>query len=125
MDGSAGSYWELRFDEQGGIAAGGEDVAALVAQIRDSGTQDLFVMSHGWGNCEAAADQLYNGMFNLIQVQPRRAEQRAVPRGLLAVAVVPRRAGGAAARPPAGDGDVAPPPPGQADAARVSGKAIA
>ena len=30
MDGSAGSYWELRFDEQGGIAPGGEDAAALV-----------------------------------------------------------------------------------------------
>ena len=70
MDGSAGSYWELRFDEHGGIASGGEEAAALVTQIRDSGTQDLFVMSHGWGNSEAAADQLYNGMFNLIQSSP-------------------------------------------------------
>ena len=97
MDGSAGSYWELRFDEQGGIAAGGEDAATLVAQIRDSGTQDLFVMSHGWGNSEAAADQLYNAMFNLIRSSPGVPSIGAVPRGLLAVAVVPRRPGGAAA----------------------------
>ncbi|MEP6648756.1 MAG: hypothetical protein ABJA74_02430 [Lapillicoccus sp.] len=123
MDGSAGAYWELRFDEQGGIAAGGEDVATLVAQIRDSGTQDLFVMSHGWGNSEAAADQLYNAMFNLIQSSPGvpgsarflgvhwpslwfpdppPEQQRDLPRTR----------------------DAAPPPPGQADAA-VSGNAIA
>jgi len=123
MDGSAGSYWELRFDEQGGIAAGGEDTATLVGQIRDNGTQDVFVMSHGWGNSEAAADQLYNAMFNLIQSSPGvpssarylgvywpslwfpdapEEQQRDLPRAR----------------------DMAPPPPGQADAA-VSGKAIA
>ncbi|HWI34762.1 MAG TPA: hypothetical protein VNS83_10660, partial [Lapillicoccus sp.] len=121
--GSASGYWELRFEADGTSAPGGADVATLVAQIRDSGTQDLFVLSHGWGNSEEVADQLYRGMFGLLQASP------GVP---------------AAARflgvywpslwfpdPPAGvDRDLlasrgaAPPPPGQADAA-VSGKAIA
>jgi hypothetical protein len=123
MDGSAGSYWELRYDEQGGIAAGGEAVDTLVAQIRDSGTQDLFVMSHGWGNSEAAADQLYDGMFGLIQASP------GVPPTARFLGVYwpslwfPDE-------PAEQDRDLplatnaAPPPPGQADAA-VTGKAIA
>ena len=45
------------------MAAGAEDVATLVSHIRDSGTQDLFVMSHGWGNSDEVADQFYRGMF--------------------------------------------------------------
>jgi hypothetical protein len=122
MDGSAGAYWELRFDEHGAVAPGGESVESLVAQIGASGTQDLFVMSHGWGNSEAMADQLYDGMFGLIQSSPSvpgaarflgvywpslwfpdppEGQERDLPRTL----------------------DAAPPPPGQADAA-VSGKAI-
>ena len=123
MDGSAGSYWELRFDEQGGIAAGGEDAATLVAQIRDSGTQDLFVMSHGWGNSEAAADQLYNAMFNLIQSSPgvpSTARFLGVYWPSLWFPDAPEEQ--QRDLPPARD--MAPPPPGQADAA-VSGKAIA
>ena len=123
MDGSAGSYWELRYDEQGGIAAGGEAVDTLVAQIRDSGTQDLFVMSHGWGNSEAAADQLYDGMFGLIQASP------GVPPTARFLGVYWPSLW-FADEPAEQDRDLplatnaAPPPPGQADAA-VTGKAIA
>ena len=46
MDGSAGSYWELRFDEQGGIAAGGEDTATLVGQIREDRKSTRLNSSH-------------------------------------------------------------------------------
>ena len=123
MDGSAGSYWELRFDEQGGIAPGGEDAAALVAQIRDSGTQDLFVMSHGWGNSEAAADQLYNAMFNLIQSSPG-VPSTARFLGVYWPSLWFPDAPEEQQRDLPGARDVAPPPPGRADAA-VSGKAIA
>jgi hypothetical protein len=122
MDGSAGAYWELRFDENGGVAAGGEDVATLVAQIRDSGTQDLFVMSHGWGNSEGMADQLYDGMFPLIQSSsgvPFSARFLAVYWPSLWFPDPPADA--QRDLPAAADGA---PPPGQADAA-VSGKAIA
>ena len=70
MDGSAGAYWELRFEADGTVAPRSGEVAALVEQVRDSGTQDLFVMSHGWGNSEEVADQLYRGMFGLLQASP-------------------------------------------------------
>jgi hypothetical protein len=123
MDGSAGAYWELRFEADGTVAPRSGEVAALVEQVRDSGTQDLFVMSHGWGNSEEVADQLYRGMFGLLQASP------GVPASARFLAVYwpslwfPD--------PPAdGERDLprsrktAPPPPGQADAA-VSGKAIA
>jgi hypothetical protein len=123
MDGSAGSYWQLRFDADGAIAPDGEDVAALVTQIRDSGTQDLFIMSHGWGSSEALADQLYAGMFALLHSSP------GVPSSARFVGVYwpslwfpdPPAEG---QRELAPSGDVAPPPPGLVDAA-VSGKAIA
>ena len=52
MDGSAGAYWELRFEADGTVAPRSGEVAALVEQVRDSGTRDLFVMSHVWGNSE-------------------------------------------------------------------------
>jgi hypothetical protein len=123
MDGSAGSYWELRFDEQGGIAPRGEDVATLVTQIRDSGTQDVFVISHGWGNSEAAADQLYDGMFNLIRSNPG-VPSNARFLGIYWPSLWFPDAPEEQPRDLPGGHDVAPPPPGQADAA-VSGKAIA
>jgi pimeloyl-ACP methyl ester carboxylesterase len=122
MDGSAGAYWELRFDTSGAVAAGADDIATLVGQIRDSGTQDLFVMSHGWGNYEEVADQLYRGMFGLLQASP------GVPGSARFLGVYwpslwfpdpPADADRELLRSP----DTAP-PPGQADAA-VSGKAIA
>ena len=123
MDGSAGDYWQLRFDEGGAIASGGEDVATLVAQIRDSGTQDLFVMSHGWGNSEAMADQLYTGMFGLIHNSPEvpaNARYLAVYWPSLWFPDPPEESQRELTR----RRDAAPPPPGQADAA-VSGHAIA
>ena len=104
--------WTVRQARTGSCAStsraasrpGGEDAATLVAQIRDSGTQDLFVMSHGWGNSEAAADQLYNAMFNLIQSSP------GVPSTARFLGVYwpslwfPDAPGGAAARPAAARG---------------------
>jgi hypothetical protein len=123
MDGSASAYWELRFQADGTVAPGGADVATLVAQIRDSGTQDLFVMSHGWGNSEEVADELYRGMFTLLQASP------GVPASARFLGVYwpslwfpdPPADG---ERDLARSRDAAPPPPGQADAV-VSGKAIA
>src|SRR3954471_10527512 len=123
MDGTAGSYWELRFDEQGGIAPGGEAVDTLVTQIRESGTQDLFVMSHGWGNSEAAADQLYAGMFRLIQASPgvpATARFLGVYWPSLWFPDAPAEQQRDLSRSP----DAAAPPPGHADAA-VSGREIA
>ena len=123
MDGSANAYWELRFQADGSVAPGGADVATLVAQIRDSGTSDLFVMSHGWGNSEDVADQLYRGMFGLLQASPE------VPASARFLGVYwpslwfpdpPTDGQRDLVRSP----DAAPPPPGQADAA-VSGRAIA
>jgi hypothetical protein len=123
MDGSAGACWELRFDADGGVAAGAEDVATLVSHIRDSGTQDLFVMSHGWGNSEEVADQLYRGMFRLLEGSP------GVPSSARFLGVYwpslwfpdpPADADRELSR----SRDAAPPPPGQADAA-VSGTTIA
>ena len=123
MDGSARDYWQLRFEADGSVAAGADSMQSLVDQIKASGTQDLFVMSHGWGNSEAMADQLYDGMFALLHSSP------GVPSSARFLGVYwpslwfpdpPAEGVRELARIP----DAAPPPPGQADAA-VSGKAIA
>ena len=66
MDQIAGRpYWQLHFDKDGAIASGPgiEDTAAA---IEAAGVKDLFVMSHGWGNSETVAANLYKGMFPLI-----------------------------------------------------------
>ncbi|HEU4997846.1 MAG TPA: hypothetical protein VFT68_02800 [Lapillicoccus sp.] len=122
MDGSAGEYWQLRFEADGSVAAGADSVPSLVEQIKASGTQDLFVMSHGWGNSEEMADQLYQGMFALIRnavAVPPNARFLGVYWPSLWFPDPPEEGQRELAR------DVAsPPPPGQADAA-VSGKAIA
>jgi pimeloyl-ACP methyl ester carboxylesterase len=122
MDGSAGAYWQLRFEADGSVVAGAESVQSLVEQIRASGTQDLFVMSHGWGNSEEMADQLYQGMFGLIRnaaAVPPNARFLGVYWPSLWFPDPPEEGQRELAR------DIATPrPPGQADAA-VSGKAIA
>jgi hypothetical protein len=123
MDGSAGAYWQLRFDEKGGVAAGGQDVATLVTQIRDSGTQDLFVLSHGWGNAEGMADQLYRGMFALLQASPG-APSSARFLGVYWPSLWFPDPPAEAERDLPRSSDAVPPPPGQADAA-VTGNAIA
>jgi hypothetical protein len=123
MDGSAGAYWQLRFEADGSVAAGADSVTSLVDQIKASGTQDLFVMSHGWGNSEEMADQLYDGMFPLLHSSP------GVPSSARFLGVYwpslwfpdPPAEG---ERELSRTVDATPPPPGQADAA-VSGKAIA
>ncbi len=66
MDGSAGSYWQLHFDENGHQAPGSSDPADVIQQVADGGVQDLFVMSHGWGSSEGDADDLYRAMFPLV-----------------------------------------------------------
>lgn len=66
MDGSAGSYWQLHFDENGQQAPGSSDPADVIEQVAGSGAQDLFVMSHGWGSSEGDADDLYRAMFPLV-----------------------------------------------------------
>lgn len=66
MDGSAGSYWQLHFDENGMAP----EAASLVTQIAAAGATDLFVMSHGWNNSEGDAESLYSAMFPLIADAP-------------------------------------------------------
>jgi hypothetical protein len=80
-------------------------------------------MSHGWGNSEEMADQLYDGMFRLLDASPdvpSSARYLGVYWPSLWFPDPPAEGQRELARTPA----TTPPPPGQVDAA-VSGKAIA
>lgn len=68
MDGTATSYWQLNFDENGN--ATGQDPGGLISAVSAAGTTDLFVMSHGWNNSEGDAERLYSAMFPLIANAP-------------------------------------------------------
>lgn len=57
-------YWELTFDKSGVLTSPAE--SQFLGEVAASGTGDLFVMSHGWGNDQSAARQLYMAMFPLI-----------------------------------------------------------
>ncbi|MEO7069520.1 MAG: serine/threonine protein kinase [Nostocoides sp.] len=61
---AANDYSRLVFDENAALV--GPDGATLVTTIAASGATDLFVMSHGWGNQAADAENLYAAMFPLI-----------------------------------------------------------
>ncbi|MGV1009341.1 MAG: hypothetical protein ACOYBY_12130 [Dermatophilaceae bacterium] len=64
MDGSAGRYWQLHFDEN--ARASSPSPSDIVQEVTASGASDLFVMSHGWGNSQQDADKLFATMFPLI-----------------------------------------------------------
>ena len=80
-------------------------------------------MSHGWGNSEAAADQLYAGMFRLIESSPG-VPSTARFLGVYWPSLWFPDAPAGQHRDLSRAANAAPPPPGQADAA-FSGKAIA
>ena len=112
------AYLPLTFDA--GATADGNQLSAVIDKIRTSGAEDLFLMSHGWGNSSDDAARLYDQMFALIQAVP------GIPSGVCFVGVFwpsiwfPD--------PPLGDGArvsgaVAGAAPGQTDAA-LTGKAI-
>ena len=42
----AKDYWQLMFDADG--RTNEEDKKSLIAEIKASGTSDVFLMSHGW-----------------------------------------------------------------------------
>lgn len=62
------SYWPLRFDAAATVDD--KEVSTLIDKIRASGTKDLFLMSHGWGQSSDDAARLYNDMFPLIRAAP-------------------------------------------------------
>src|SRR4051794_14355991 len=55
-------YWEIRFDDSGGLTDDGGLRAA--GSVRD--LTDLYVFAHGWNNSEASARDLYRAMFGLL-----------------------------------------------------------
>ena len=61
-------YWSLTFDANGNIL--NQDAAALVSEIVASATSNLFVLSHGWGNTQQDATNLYDTMFPLVRADP-------------------------------------------------------
>jgi hypothetical protein len=65
-------YWELSFDKSGGLTSPAE--GQFLSEVAASGITDLFVMSHGWGNDQAAARRLYEAMFPLVAAAASQAQ---------------------------------------------------
>jgi len=57
-------YWTLTFDESGKLTKPAAGV--FLDGVVSLGVSDLFVMSHGWGDSQTAAQQLYEAMFPLV-----------------------------------------------------------
>lgn len=57
-------FWRLHFDANGKLTDPQPD--DLIGEIKSSGVTNLFVFSHGWGNTEKHAENLYQAMFPLI-----------------------------------------------------------
>ena len=64
-------YWELTFDKSGTLTA--PAAPQLLAEIATSGVTELFVLSHGWGNSEQSARDLYGAMFPMIATAAKDA----------------------------------------------------
>jgi hypothetical protein len=65
MDQQAGRpYWKLMFDQTGRLTAPDRD--QFLEEVARSELAELFVFSHGWGNSQQDAQDLYDAMFPLI-----------------------------------------------------------
>jgi choline dehydrogenase len=55
-------FWEVTFDEGGGLVDNGA-VDQLLSQLPGQGVTDLFIFSHGWNNSPPVARALYQNYF--------------------------------------------------------------
>jgi hypothetical protein len=83
MDVMAGCpYWVLGFAEDGTLTS--PAAGAFVQEVADTGVRDLFVISHGWGTSQAAADDLYASLLPMI-VQAAQGVSGLGPVGLAGI----------------------------------------
>ena len=57
-------YWELTYDKDGRLLS--PEQGQFIGELKAAGARHLFVFSHGWGNSQGIAKQLYESMFTLI-----------------------------------------------------------